>query len=57
MLYGNQLLGTLKNVFRREVYYITSLSQRVHNRRFYCIAHTVIILDVNKLGYGQNWVY
>ena len=57
MLDGNQLLGTLKNVFRREVYYITSLSQRVHNRRFYCIAHTVIILDVNKLGYGQNWVY
>jgi len=49
-------LGPLKNVFCREVYYITSLFQRVHNQRFYCIAHTVTILDVNT-SLWPNWVY
>ena len=34
---GNQLFGTLKSVFCREVYYIMSVSWRVHYRRFYCM--------------------
>jgi len=36
-LYGNQLFGTLKGVICREIYYIMSLSWRVHYHRFSCI--------------------
>ena len=33
---GKQIFGTLACVLCREVYYIVSLSQRVHYRRFHC---------------------
>jgi len=31
--------GTLKSVLCREVYYITSMPQRVYYQRFYCISY------------------
>ena len=37
---ANQLFGTLKSVLCREVYYIVSLSRRVHYRRFDCRRRT-----------------
>ena len=34
---GKQIFGTLTCVLCREVYYVVSLSRRVHYRRFHCI--------------------
>jgi len=61
-LEGNQLFGTLKSVLCREVYYIMSLSRRVHCWRFYCIPTHIrvcmgmrLICSLEDMPYNDAW--